>query len=294
MPQLNLEILTAENLKRIEQLAKKPVSNNQDDAFWQGLSFEQFNEVIGLPLDPKTYEPKPMTPYQLKFFDTITESPFHRFHVNKARQMGFSELILRIAAYRAVCNRYRGKAIKIIAGTRSQATKKLMDRLKEFFKSHPELVDADESKHDLRLKLVNGATFEGLPANPEAITGDTKIACIIMDEAAKWDLVDDQPVLNSIMPIVKTNRSDLFMFSTPKGPRGFFYEIEQARDEKTWQFFRYNIWDTEGNLYTKQEIEEMLKDPTIDVEQEFLNGYTTGRNNIFSTFKEESFEAEVY
>ncbi len=251
--------------------------------------------MIGGPLDPKTYQEKELTQYQKDFFTTIDTTTHHRFHVNKGRQMGFSELILRIAAYRAVCGRYQGKSIKIIAGTRSAATKKLMDRLKEFFKNYPELVDKDESKHDLKLVLTNGANFEGLPANPEAITGDTKIACIIMDEAAKWDLVDDQPVLNSIMPIVKTNRSDLFMFSTPKGPRGFFYDIEQAHDVKTWQFFRYSIWDTKGNLYTEQEIEEMLTDPTIDGEQEFLNGYTTGRNNIFGNdFKQLEYEVEQY
>ena len=292
MPQLNLEILTPENKKR---LSKQPISQNgtYNGAEWDNLTFEAFNEKIGLPLDPQTYEPKALTPYQLEFYHAIRESKHHRFHINKARQMGFSELILRIAAYRASCGSYRGKSIKIIAGTRSQATKKLMDRLKDFFKN-TNLVNKDESKHDLRLVLQNGATFEGLPANPEAITGDTKIACIIMDEAAKWDLVDDQPVLNSIMPIVKTNRSDLFMFSTPKGPRGFFYEIEQHNDVKEWQFFKYNIWRTEANLYTKEQIEAILADPTIDVEQEFLNGYTTGRNNIFSVFKETSFEAEVY
>lgn len=292
---MNLEILTPENKKRVS--TQKPIKTDIG-AFhaeeWEGLTFEDFNEKIGLPLDPQTYEPKALTPYQLEFYHAIRDTKHHRFHINKARQMGFSELILRIAAYRAVCGSYRGKSIKIIAGTRSQATKKLMDRLKDFFKNTPELVNKEESKHDLRLVLTSGATFEGLPANPEAITGDTKIACIIMDEAAKWDLVDDQPVLNSIMPIVKTNRSDLFMFSTPKGPRGFFYEIEQHSDKKEWAFFKYNIWRTEGNLYTKEQIETILADPTIDVEQEFLNGYTTGRNNIFSVFKESSFEAETY
>lgn len=279
-------------LKRLE--AQKTIGSSAFAEF-EDKTFIEFNTLIGGPLDPKTYTEKSLTKYQIDFFNTVDTTPHHRFHVNKGRQMGFSELILRIAAYRAVCNKYRGKSIKIIAGTRSAATKKLMDRLKDFFKKYPELVNKDESKHDLKLVLTNGTTFEGLPANPEAITGDTKIACIIMDEAAKWDLVDDQPVLNSIMPIVKTNRSDLFMFSTPKGPRGFFYEIEQAHDIKTWQFFKYSIWDTKGNLYTEQEINEMLSDPTIDGEQEFLNGFTTGRNNIFGNeFKHTDHEVESY
>ena len=259
---------------------------------FKGMSFVQFNEAIGLPKHPQTYEPSPLTPFQLEFFNAVDKSKHHRFHVNKGRQMGFSELMLRIVAYRGL-NKYEGGAIKIIAGTRSAATKKLMDRLKEFFKGYPEVVNKDESKHDLKLVLNNGTSYEGLPANPEAVTGDTKIRAFILDESSKWDLIDDRPVMNSIMPIVKTNRSDLFMFSTPKGMRGFFYEIEKEHDEKTWEFFKYSIWRTEGNMYTTQEIQSFLADNTVDVEQEYLNKFTTGRNSIFDKeFSTGDFEAE--
>jgi len=258
------------------------------------LSFTEFNKAVGLPVHPRTYEPHELTPYQLEFFEAIDSASLHKFHLNKGRQMGFSELMLRIVAYRAF-NKYAGKQVKIIAGTRSAATKKLMQRLKELFKAYPKLVDKQESQHDLKLQLANGTSYEGLPANPEAATGDTKIVAFIMDEAAKWDLIDDRPVLNSVMPIVKTNRSDLFLLSTPKGPRGFHYEIEQEHDEQEWQFFKYNIWATEGNLYTREEILAMLADKTVDVAQEYLNQYTTGRGSIFgSEFPEGAHEVEAW
>lgn len=280
--------------KKHQELSKLDFAAQDAAKFLSSLSFADFNVAIGLPVHPRTYEQQAMTPYQLQFFEAINASSLHKFHVNKGRQMGFSELMLRIVAYRAF-NRYAGKQVKIIAGTRSAATKKLIDRLKELFKRYQSLVNKEESQHDLKLVLKDGTSYEGLPANPEAATGDTKIAAFIMDESAKWDLKDDQPVLNSIMPIVKTNRSDLFMFSSPRGPRGFFYDIEQTHDKKEWEFFKYDIWRTEGNLYSRDEILAMLNDKTVDVAQEYLNQYTTGRDSVFgSQFPEGAYEAEQW
>lgn len=245
-----------------------------------------------MPVHPITYEECPMAPFQLEFFHKVDTSTKHKFHLNKGRQMGFSETVLRIVAFRA-CNHYAGKAIKIIAGTRADTTKKLMDRLKAFWRKIPAAI-ADEH-HDMRLILTNGTSYEGLPANPEAVTGDTKIVAFVLDESTKWKLIDDQPVMNAIMPIVKTNHSDLFMFSTPNGPRGFFYNIEQAHDEKEWEFFKYSIKATEGNMYTKEQIESFLNDPIVDAQQEYLNQYTVGRNSIFGNqFKQAEIEVEEY
>lgn len=258
-------------------LGYKPVHDKLDTITKIPDNFTDYNKLIGLPKHARTGEQIGLTPYQMDFWNRIEVSSKHKFHINKGRQMGFSELVLRILSYRGF-NRYAGKSCKVIAGTRSATTKKLMARLKAFYRNIPDTVENNGDQ--LYLELKNGTSFEGLPANPEAITGDTKIAAIAMDESAKWDLTDDTPVLNSIMPIVNTNGSDLFMFSTPKGPRGFFYHTEQGQDQ-SYDYFKYSIWDALDNLYSKEEIEEMLADPTMDTEQEYLNKYTTGRSSIF-------------
>ena len=251
--------------------------------------FVDYNKLIGLPKHARTGEQIGLTPYQLDFWNRIEASTKHKFHINKGRQMGFSELVLRILSFRGF-NKYAGKSCKIIAGTRSTTTKKLMSRLKAFYRNIPDVVE--NNGDNMYLELKNGTSFEGLPANPEAITGDTKIAAIAMDESAKWDLTDDTPVLNSIMPIVNTNGSDLFMFSTPKGPRGFFYHTQDPPRDESYEYFTYNIWDTLDNLYTKSEIDEMLADTTMDTDQEYLNKFTTGRSSIFGDdFHTEEFEA---
>jgi len=236
-----------------------------------------FTHIVGLPKHPFTYQKMSLMPYQTQFFKTIEHSRYHKFHINKSRQMGMTELILRILQYRAF-TKYKGGKIIIIAGTREKTTKKLFQRLRELFRAIPSVI---EKSDDLTIKLFNGTTFEGLPARAEAILGDTKIKAIFMDEASKWLLVDDEPVMNAVKPIVEINKSDLFMISTPNGPKGFFYNIE--RDTNDFFKFKYDIYQAVGFLYTLEKADEMLKDNTVDTDQEYLNQYTTGRNSIFGT-----------
>jgi len=236
-----------------------------------------FTHLVGLPKHPFTYTPMGLMPYQSQFFKTIEHSRYHKFHINKSRQMGMTELILRILQYRAF-TKYKGGKIIIIAGTREKTTKKLFQRLRELFRAIPSVI---EKSDDLTIKLFNGTTFEGLPARAEAILGDTKIKAIFMDEASKWLLVDDDPVMNAVKPIVEINKSDLFLISTPNGPKGFFYKIE--RDTNDFMKIKYDIYQAVGFLYTMEKAEEMLKDNTVDTDQEYLNQYTTGRNSIFGT-----------
>ena len=44
---------------------------------------------------------------------------------------------------------------------------------------------------------------------------------------------------------------------------------------------------TEGNLYNKTEIEKMLADK-LDIQQEYMNQYTSGTNSIFGSLSEKN------
>jgi len=243
------------------------------------------SHLAGMPEHPDTLQQMKFTPYQLEFIDIIDTSDNNKFHVNKPRQSGFSEIVLRIFQDRGF-KKYSTKSCKYVVGTREKTTKKMIRRLKQLYKRIPDVVE--NNSDSLYLELKDGTSFEGLPANPEAITGDTKIAAIAMDESAKWNRIDDQEVLDAYIPIVRTNHSDLFMFSTPKGPRGFFNNIEM--NSKDYEFFKYDIWATEGNLYSNQDILKMLADPTMDTNQEYLNAYTVGRNSVFGEIDDENIE----
>ena len=43
--------------------------------------------VAGLPKHPETLQPMPLMPYQIRFKKTIDITKYHKFHINKARQM---------------------------------------------------------------------------------------------------------------------------------------------------------------------------------------------------------------
>ncbi len=263
-----------------EMLRPAQVQDLSKLSFYCGKKQKQnccFTHLVGLPKSPSTYNPMPLMPYQTQFFKTVQNPRYHKFHVNKSRQMGMTELILRIIQYRGF-SKYAGGKVIIIAGTREKTTKKLMQRLKELFRNIPNVIQKSD---DLSIKLYNGTTFEGLPARAEAILGDTKIKAIFMDEASKWYMTDDEPVMNAVKPIVDINKSDLFMISTPNGPKGFFYKIE--RDTNDFMKIKYDIYQAVGFLYSQEEAEEMLKDTSVDTDQEYLNQYTTGRNSIFGT-----------
>jgi hypothetical protein len=250
--------------------------------------------IIGLPRHPATNEEMPLTPYQIDFAQKVIDGrkDFGEtmrqqmrkpllIHLNKGRQMGFTEIVLRIILHLSF-SRYAGSNIGIIAATNGNLAKKDLRRLAILYKAIPGTVQQWIKSNTIR--LVNNTVIEAFPASEEAMTGDTKYKCIFMDESGKWKLVDDTPVFNSILPIVRSNGADLLLISTPKGPVKMFYHIH----EKPGDFIRYkyDINETKGNLYTEKEIQTMLSAKDIDTEQEYLCKFTTAQGSIFGTVTE--------
>lgn len=242
----------------------------------------------------------PLTPFQvdlaikvidgrLKFGDAIAQMrrPL-LMHLLKGRQMGFTEIVLRLILHLSF-SRYAGSNIGIIAATNGSLAKKDLRRLARLLKSIPNVVEQWIKTNTIR--LVNGTVIEAFPASEEALTGDTNYKCIFMDEAAKWRIVDDTPVFNSILPIVRTNGADLYLVSTPKGPVKMFYQIHE--DPQDFVMFEYDIWHAEGNLYTTEEIENMIASSKEDPEQEYLCKYKIGKDSIFGSVTDEDLQGKT-
>lgn len=253
-------------------------------------SFVDFNKLIGLPKHPATLAPMNMMPFQVAYANTVIRNRgrFNKYHVNKSRQIGFTETQQRFFAWQAFSH-YKGKKILNIAGTREKTTKKIFVRLRRLFDPIENMI-ADNGT-DLYFKLKNGAEFEGLPSNSEAIRGDTKIAAVGIDEAGHFGIADDGVVIDAVMPIIDTNMAELFMYSTPNGRRGFFYEVDITSNDV--YKIKLPIWVTQGLLYTAEQINKFLARKDVDVEQEYLNQYTTYRHGVFgSDFEHEDFAVE--
>jgi len=250
-------------------------SNTQTTLLEIPQNFIKFNDMIGLPKHPATFEPMKLMSYQKEFFKSIDNTDYHKFHVNKSRQIGFTELILRILAYRCF-DKYKGGNIIIIAGTRELTAKAIMQRFKNLFYhiSH-EIIN----QTDISLELKNGTVITAYPSNSDSIRGLTKISAIFLDEAAHFNLIDDSKVMDAVQPIADTNKSDLFMISTPNGPSGFFYDIQL--NDNDFKKYEYDIFEAVGWLYDKDKANEMLENSIVDSEQEYLNKFTTGRDSIW-------------
>lgn len=230
-------------------------------------------------------------PYQIQLQELVSKRKGIKLHVNKGRQMGFTETFLRIIQDQCF-ERYAGKKVILMAGTRFKTTKDIYRRFRELWNNIEHNI-REESGDEMTLN--NGCQILALPAAPEAITGLTKVGAILLDESAKWNFQDDRVVMNAVMPIVRTNHSDCFMISTPKGPRGFFYHTEM--DQNDFHKKKYDIWQAEGFLYTKAEIEEMLSSSVEDPNQEYLNQYIAGRSAIFGAVSDdmrEEYNEETY
>lgn len=301
IPKNNSDRGNEEGLKYCEYLSTLPFwcGNNtlhKENPDYQHNAGCCTTHIVGLPRHPATNEEMPPTPYQLdlvnkvihgreKFGDTIQQlRKSLKMHIKKGRQMGFTEIVLRLILHLSF-SRYAGANVGIIAATSVSLSKKDLRRLAILFKSIPVVVK-QWIKNNV-IELVNGTRIEAFPASEEAFTGDTKYKCIFVDESAKWTLVDDAPFFNSIMPIVRTNGADLFLVSTTKGPTKMFYKIDIDHNENDYVFFVYDIWNAEGNLYTKEEIEAMIATATEDPDQEYLCKYKAGRDSIFGTVQTE-------
>lgn len=252
--------------------------------------------IVGLPRHPATKLEMPLTHFQVDLFNRILKAVtqpehmnkeewdrlHHMFHINKGRQMGFTEIILRIIQFFCF-SRYAGSNVGIIAATNGKLANKDLRRFGRLFKAIPKVVA--QGVKSSTFKLVNNTTIEAFPASEEAMTGDTNYACIFMDESAKWKLVEDRPIFNSILPIVRSNGADLFLVSTPKGPLKMFYKI--TKDPQEFMMFEYDIWNAEGNIYTKPQIEQLLASTKEDPNQEYLCKFTIGEDSILGAITDD-------
>ena len=240
-----------------------------------------FTHTVGLPRKPKTGEVLPLTPYQVEFAETVINNragttDSRKYHLNKGRQMGFTEIVLRVIQYLCL-HAYAGYHVGIIAATNGELARKDLRRFEELFAHVPELVYTPIANR--KIVLTTGTEVEAFRASEEAITGDTFYKGILMDEAAKWKNRSDAPLFNSIMPIIDTNGADLFLVSTPKGPVKTFYEIH--KEPKDFIKMTYDLWCAAGNLYTPEHVQYMIDNATQDANQEYLCKFTFGSDAVF-------------
>ena len=146
----------------IEDIYQFPNHSNTGNLPEIPKDFLEFNKLIGWPQHPQTFKEHPLTKVQVQFYKKyIHPTKQIKIHLNKARQDGWTELILRIFAHQSFF-KYKGKKIIIIPGTREKTTKDIFNRFVALFKNITECI---EEIGPLYMKIVGGTEVFGMPAN---------------------------------------------------------------------------------------------------------------------------------
>ena len=131
----------------------------------------------------------------------------------------------------------QGGLLAIIAGTNNDTSLALFDRFADLLKQIPKYVKNSKVGE---IELINGTKIISAPANPDALRGLTKLKAVLLDEAAFWAMRDDIAVLNTILPLAKTNGSDIYLISTPNGSNNMHYGIMESNNKKWKKNHNYN------------------------------------------------------
>ena len=250
-----------------------------------------FNHQIGLPVSKiPPYKELPIFGYEM---DIIQNLETHKYYaLVKARGIGATELILRWILFKAIHNQIPNRKFLIITGVGQELAKAHMKRLLELCKKIPGVIVGKTSSTSIK---INKSEIIAMPANPSAIRGYENVGVIFADEAAHWDFVDDEPVLEAIEPHHTKSDAHIIIVSTPNGNRGFFAKIFHSSETK--YYLDYKPWNVaEGLLIDRAEVEKIKKENLYRYEQEYnlqflTNRYSAFPNDVLAALEENS---EVY
>ena len=208
----------------------------------------------------------------------VLESDHPRKILCCGRQTGKSTVAAILAIHKALTE--PGSTVLVVAPGERQA-KLLFQKAARLYEKAGHPLPA-HSQRRTGLELSNGSIIEALPA-VERTTRGYSVNLLVVDEAAAVQDMD----YHGILPALIATQGEQVLLSTPRGKRGFFYELWHSDDE--WQrmmvrsdevgrirsadlkvfratmpeqFFRqefYCEWlDTEGSLFSYDDIEAAL------------------------------------
>jgi hypothetical protein len=135
------------------------------------------------------------------------------------RQVGKSTVGAILAVHRALTR--PGSTVLVVAPGERQA-KLLFSKAASLYKQAGYPLPA-HSERRTGLELANGSIIEALPA-VERTTRGYSVDLLVVDEAAAVPDMD----YHGILPALIATRGEQVLLSTPRGKRGFFWEIWQG------------------------------------------------------------------
>jgi phage FluMu gp28-like protein len=135
-----------------------------------------------------------------------------------SRQIGKSECVCMIAIHRAL-TRPR-QQILIISRSQEQSSE-LLFRIQQIIMGS-KLKTSIRSSSFRKILIDNGSKIISLPTSEATVRGYSPDV-VILDESAQFEA--DEIFYEAIEPMLTFTKGDLILLSSPKGRRGFFYEM---------------------------------------------------------------------
>ncbi len=233
--------------------------------FWQENNPNCFWDLVGRPT--KNDIPRPLYNYQKPIIDSL-ESGDHLLCINKGRNVGLSELLIRWSAWRATRdNSWANGTVIYLTGPRQATATTLISRLKGLFPNMKQ--DTKET-----VAMINNVKFESYPSTHalQSVRGITNVRAIICDEFEYFfsDL-DSEALIPTILPHWHKSGAYIILLSTPSHVASLMWKILKEPMNKTlWKRFYipYTLPLQEG-FFTQQEVNALQSDPNINFEVEY-------------------------
>jgi hypothetical protein len=180
-------------------------------------------------------------PFQI----AVLRSESKRGILNCTRQWGKSTIAAAKAVHRAFTQ--PRSTVLITSPTERQSA--------EFVRKAAGMVAAlgirprGDGDNETSLQFPNGSRIVGLPGAEANVRGFSAVSLILIDEAS---LVEDR-MYKALRPMLAIGHGDLWIMSTPRGKRGFFYEIWQHGGP---EWFRVCVPATECPRISAEFLEE--------------------------------------
>ena len=186
------------------------------------------------------------------------------------RQTGKSTVAAILAIHKALTQ--PGSTVLVVAPGERQA-KLLFSKAASLYKQAGYPLPA-HSERRTGLELSNGSVIEALPA-VERTTRGYSVDLLVVDEAAAVPDMD----YHGILPALIATRGEQVLLSTPRGRRGFFWELWHSDDD--WQ--RVMVRSDEVGRIREEDLEVFRATmPEQFFQQEFYCEWLDTEGSLFS------------
>lgn len=222
----------------------------------------------------------PLEPWQREVFEVYERFPSQRWVVvNSIRQVGKSTCLegLLIAA----SLKEAGSFSLCVSPVQSQARKIFQDINRIAY----QLIEKSNSSV-LEITFKNESIIKfGSAESGDSLRGFTvkKSGILCVDEAA---FQSDDVFYSILTPTTNVYQADIFIFSTPKFKKGFFYDLYQRGLQGDMKVISLDWTRYDTSKYLPKETLEIYRQqmPKLAFETEFLGKFIDGEGSVFTNF----------